>query len=39
MTVRFEAPCSECLEPITYVASRPVAHDCVTDDNDNEEND
>lgn len=34
---RFEAPCPDCLEPIEYVASRPATHDCVPDDNDNEE--
>lgn len=35
----FESPCPDCWEPVNYSNGRASSHDCVTDDNDNEEND
>ena len=37
MTVAFISWCPECFEQVRYTHGRPATHDCVTDDNDNEE--
>lgn len=38
MTVAFISWCSECFEQVRYTNGRPANHDCITED-DNEEND